>query len=404
GVDKNNNKRAADRRPTTDQLRKSIDRSTSIAMAPPPSPLTEELIEEILVRFPADDPASLVGAALVCKPWCRLVCSQGFRRRFTEFHRRRTPVLGFFCRVRPRPSSSEEVRFVPTSPSFRRLPHAMMPNWHPVDALHGRVLLYHVVDLDLRLIVCNPITGQVWRMPPTVPQLQYKGWNAALLCSSAESFRVVVVATTVDGFTSARIYSSSEHHAWGMPIASSTQRACVSTGGCVARNNDNSAVYFMCRRNYGILEYDSCKQQLSFIGLPSQCELEHKCIALMTAEDGGLGFAMIDVHRDSKLFTWSRRDHNDPCNSWTQEREFDLDELFPLDVLFTPRAGATRVVAVVNAFTDVFIGTIHGIFTVDLNLGKVTQIHHSSHSCDIRQVVPYAAFCTPVVGNCLHMS
>ncbi|TVU43773.1 hypothetical protein EJB05_10266, partial [Eragrostis curvula] len=102
------------------------------------------------------------------------------------------------------------------------------------------------------------------------------------------------------------------------------------------------------------------------------------------------------TQRLQALHLWSTRDHDDdPCNSWTQEREFDLDELFHLDVLFTPRAGATRVVAVVNAFTDVFIGTIHGIFTVDLNLGQVRQIHHSSHPCDIRQVVPYAAFCTP---------
>ncbi|TVU43800.1 hypothetical protein EJB05_10295, partial [Eragrostis curvula] len=241
---------------------------------------------------------------------------------------------------------------------------------------------------------------------------------------SDDSFGLVFVATMADGVTSARVYSS-EHHAWGMPIllpstttatATATtrkqqqrQRVCVSTLGHVARsntnnNNNNTAlVYFECRWNYGILEYDSCKQQLSFIGLPSLCE--HKCITLMTDEDGGgLGFAMIDVHRDSNLFTWSRKDDGDAsadpsCGTWAQQREFDLDELFPSDVLFTPFATATRVVAVVNAFTDVFIGTVHGIFTVDLNLGRVRQIHHSSHPCDIGQIVPYTTFCTPVVGN-----
>ncbi|TVU43771.1 hypothetical protein EJB05_10264, partial [Eragrostis curvula] len=398
-------------------------------MAPPPSPLMEELIEEILIRFPPNDPASLVGAALVCKPWCRLVCSPGFRRRFTEFHRRRTPVLGFFCRVyKPRPMSGEELRFVPTSPSFHRLPHAMTPNWQIVDALHGRVLFCDAVagGDGLRFTVWNPITGrQASTMrPPMAPQ-PYKGWKAALLSvddmDSDDSFGLVFVATMADGVTSARVYSS-EHHAWGMPIllpstttatATATtrkqqqrQRVCVSTLGHVARsntnnNNSNTAalVYFECRWNYGILEYDSCKQQLSFIGLPSQCE--QNCITLMTDEDGGgLGFAMIDVHRDSKLFTFSRRDDDasaDPsCCTWAQQREFDLDELFPWDVLFTPLATATRVVAVVNAFTDVFIGTVHGIFTVDLNLGRVRQIHHGSHPCDIGQIVPYTTFRTPV--------
>ena len=47
----------------------------------------EELVEEVLLRFPPDDPASLVRAALVSKRWCRLISGRGFRRRFREFHR-----------------------------------------------------------------------------------------------------------------------------------------------------------------------------------------------------------------------------------------------------------------------------------------------------------------------------
>jgi hypothetical protein len=47
----------------------------------------EELVEEILLRFPPHEPACLVRAALVCKRWCRLVSGPGFRRRFREFHR-----------------------------------------------------------------------------------------------------------------------------------------------------------------------------------------------------------------------------------------------------------------------------------------------------------------------------
>ena len=43
--------------------------------------LMEELVEEILLRIPPDEPAHLIRAALVCKDWCRVVSGGGFRRR-----------------------------------------------------------------------------------------------------------------------------------------------------------------------------------------------------------------------------------------------------------------------------------------------------------------------------------
>ncbi|CAN6222626.1 unnamed protein product [Urochloa humidicola] len=58
---------------------------------PPPPFLTEEIVEEILLRLPSTDPTSLVRAALVCRPWRCLVSSTSFRCRFREFHR--TPPM-----------------------------------------------------------------------------------------------------------------------------------------------------------------------------------------------------------------------------------------------------------------------------------------------------------------------
>ncbi|KAL6622694.1 hypothetical protein ACP70R_018680 [Stipagrostis hirtigluma subsp. patula] len=52
-------------------------------MAPPPPPeLMEELVEEVLLRFPPEEPASLVRAALVCRGWRCIVSDPFFRRRF----------------------------------------------------------------------------------------------------------------------------------------------------------------------------------------------------------------------------------------------------------------------------------------------------------------------------------
>ena len=69
-------------------------------MAAPPSrrpsltALPEELVEEILLRLPPDDPGCLLRASLVCKTWGLAVSLPGFRRRFHEHHRT-PPVLGF---------------------------------------------------------------------------------------------------------------------------------------------------------------------------------------------------------------------------------------------------------------------------------------------------------------------
>nr|CAB3455560.1 unnamed protein product [Digitaria exilis] len=59
----------------------------------PPPQLLDELVEEVLIRFPPDDPASLLHAALVCKRWSRLVSARRFRTRFRSFHRA-APTLG----------------------------------------------------------------------------------------------------------------------------------------------------------------------------------------------------------------------------------------------------------------------------------------------------------------------
>ncbi|XP_021310219.1 uncharacterized protein LOC8081610 [Sorghum bicolor] len=53
-----------------------------MAPRPPPAELMDELVEEILLRIPPDDPTRLLRAALVCKRWCRIVSAAGFRLRF----------------------------------------------------------------------------------------------------------------------------------------------------------------------------------------------------------------------------------------------------------------------------------------------------------------------------------
>jgi len=53
----------------------------------PPSAVPNDLIEEILLRSPPEEPELLVRAALVCKRWFRLISDPRFRRRFRELDR-----------------------------------------------------------------------------------------------------------------------------------------------------------------------------------------------------------------------------------------------------------------------------------------------------------------------------
>lgn len=66
---------------------------------PPPPVLLNELLEEVFLRLPPDEPEHLVRASSVCKPWRGILADPGFRSRYRELHRT-PPVLGFFQNIR----------------------------------------------------------------------------------------------------------------------------------------------------------------------------------------------------------------------------------------------------------------------------------------------------------------
>ncbi|CAN6209162.1 unnamed protein product [Urochloa humidicola] len=111
--------------------------------------LMEELVEEILLRFPPQEPARLIHAALVCKRWARLISGPAFRRRFRELHRA-PPMLGLLCNgLGDLNGGANWCSFVPTA-AFRPPPQAEHSSWRAVDSRHGRVLLRHPRSLQER--------------------------------------------------------------------------------------------------------------------------------------------------------------------------------------------------------------------------------------------------------------
>ncbi|TVU40383.1 hypothetical protein EJB05_13846, partial [Eragrostis curvula] len=273
-------------------------------MPPPqraPPALMEELVEEILLRFPPDDPARLFRAAVVCKAWCRLISGSAFRRRFRKIHGT-PPLLGLICRSASTYSNSDfrvaKTHFMANS-TFR-LPKTIISRWRAIDALHGRILFW---DLDTvcsksEFVAWSPNTSEVRRLP-TIPCLRMCIWSAALLCATAgcdhldcghgATSVVLVGINLIEGLMSVYVYSS-EKHIWSEPISiqDRTVRGFRGPSAIVGKT-----VYFLCVRDGSskLLAYEVCKQELSFVSLPSVRHLDdYFFIALTTADEGNLGF------------------------------------------------------------------------------------------------------------------
>lgn len=352
----------------------------------PPPPLVDDLIEEVLLRLPPDDPATLLRAALVCRAWCSLVSNRGFHRRFLEFHR--SPhMLGFFHR-----SQDGTTSFSSVSPF--RPPHAGCPSptsWIPIEAWHGRVLFYDSEELELAVL--NPITGEERRLPaPQFPHA-YCGWITALACAAGgcgllhcpfAPFVVVCLATSKsEGVTSACIYSS-EAGAWRHISSVQHPRGSLLLPHSAFAGN---ALYFLFERRGGrILEYDLGRHELSVIVAPPVYRTG--CAALVTANGGGLGFGF--VNRKLKFHTCYKESAGP--NGWVQHRVIELKRLLPVRVL----SCLPLSVAFLNGADVIFIWTDGmGIFSIDLKSGLVTNVDATG---DLHWIVPYRSFYTP--GTC----
>ena len=123
---------------------------------PPPAPeLMDELVQEILLRLPPEDPGCLFRAALVCTRWRALLADRAFGRLYRHFHRS-PPLLGFFAS-----------QYIGCWLSATSSPASPVPPVHPgrrchdaLDSRHGLVLLelndQYKYPLD-RLAVWDPL-------------------------------------------------------------------------------------------------------------------------------------------------------------------------------------------------------------------------------------------------------
>ncbi|TVU07451.1 hypothetical protein EJB05_47508, partial [Eragrostis curvula] len=350
----------------------------------------DELVEEVLLRLPPDDPASLIRATLVCRRWCRFFSDAGFRRRFRIFHRT-PPMLGLYC--------AGVSTFIRTS----SCPPISYPhNFDVIDVRHGRVLL---TPCDIRgpwmnvLVVWDPITDEQRELPllPSSWDLvpSSVGWNASVLCASNGNcdhldcnhgaFLVVLVITVSDLIY---VYTySSDAGTWSKPAT--TQGLADGPIDWHWRPNNavvGNALYVQFRYSKSFLKFDLATRGMSMIHPPTSRHYEHTI--LVATESDGLGFANV---KNDKLYLWLGNASPEGHVGWTQSRVIDFKTLLPSSAYSKyDVAGFAHGVAII------FMRVNDEIYTFDLNSCKARYVCKDNGR--MNDMFPYISFYTPALG------
>ncbi|CAN6170667.1 unnamed protein product [Urochloa humidicola] len=319
-------------------------------MAPPPPELMEELVEEVLLRLPPDDPASLVRASLVCKLWHRLASAASFRRRYREFHRT-PPVLGVFTLGQYESDEEEDdplmsACFCSTS-SFRPV-RANHYGCRVVDARHGHVLLRCLCSGSdpflIDLAVWDPITDEQLELP-RLPR--HGPWNAAVVCAAGGScdhldchrgsFLVIVVLIEIRLQRMFTLIYASDVRAWS-EVATTDHRYNNNFFEFAPGVFMGNALYFLAESSVGIVKYDMATREISMMDLISKFIDQNNF--LMTMEDGRLGLASINDNSTTKcklIHLWSMEvGSNRDVARFVLSGVIDLEKLLPVNVLENP--------------------------------------------------------------------
>ncbi|CAL5077042.1 unnamed protein product [Urochloa decumbens] len=339
-----------------------------MALAPE---LVLDIVGEILLLLPPDDPASLARASLVCKPWQRLLSGRAFRRRYRAFHGT-PPLLGFLHDHYARGAVAAP-RFVPAvCPSPIPQPAAALGlssyrDWSVIDCRHGRVLFDIFDDLSTSLVVWQPVTGRHHPLPH--PPILGRLHGAAVLCANRRGcdhldchggpFRVLLLGLDFITRTVMQVQTySSETRAWNFSARHDLRHH-------VARKPSTligDCIYF---------RLDSARTALLRF-------------AIMPMEDGSLGFADI---RGSQVCIWSKNIIDTEVSAgWEQCGVIELEALIP------ESCNQACVVGSVESSYVIFVNNGVGVFPVELKSGRVGKISEPGH---YDAVFPFMSFYTP---------
>ncbi|PNT61480.1 LOW QUALITY PROTEIN: hypothetical protein BRADI_5g15684v3 [Brachypodium distachyon] len=268
-------------------------------MSLPPANLFNDLIVQILVRLPPDEPECLV-------------TGHTFIRRYREFHR--LPSLLGFLRGDVDEFTSH---FVPTT-AFRP-PESCLLNCHTLDCRHGRVLLRDTNSVDL--LLWDPMTGE--KMHLCEPKVADCYFRAVVLCATAgcdhldcrEGLFPMAFVSGTDEVAHACLYSSMTDE-WSDVAKLQLDYSFTILPMALVLVGD--ALHYMCDSGI-IFRYDvGSKQCISVFDQLNDYSDEN---VLMLTEDEGLGLASIDM---LTLCLWSLKTGPDEARRWEKLSTINL--------------------------------------------------------------------------------
>ncbi|KQK21105.1 uncharacterized protein LOC100841295 [Brachypodium distachyon] len=361
-------------------------------MPPPPPELPAELVEEIFLRLPPDDPGCLFRASLVSESWLRRLAGPAFRRRYCEFHRT-PPMLGFLTSGQAGEDLMNNTHFVPTvklcppGPGHKYL--------QALDARHSRILFLTDPEDSIRvpreLIIWDPITLEEW----TIPDPGLSSW-AAVLCAKegcdhldchGHPFLVACVSLGDEEFSCSAILYSSETDSWSDETSVDHDEEHLTCYTYVDYMPPNvlvgNTLYFDCHPFRIIIQYDLADRELSLIDTP---DVQDSVDGQLTVENDVLGFAKI---KESSIYLWLREVDEHGAAAWVQLRVIKLEKMFS--------SGALSTKPTMYAFAEgvgvIFLWGKVGLFMIDLKSGRAKKVCYQGKSSI--SIIPYMSFYTP---------
>lgn len=377
----------------------------------------EELVEEILLRLPPEEPAHLVRSAMVCKAWRRILSDGGFRRRYRRFHRATPPtVLGYVCGV-----FMGGPQFVQTTSYFSPPPLPTSCYYSAIDCRHGRVLLIQENSEDEDdspegLIVWSLATGSRQHLSfPAYPRQQgFCTFTGAVLCARHRHgcdhldchdgpFLVVLVAMhdpypenvsdpehRLPVRTWASEYSS-ETGSWNANTCSTDRNYGIGGGWTRSTLLIGDTLYFTIACHViRILKYGlGGHGGLSMIDAPPQV----LCKAVPTYIDGGLGFAHTDWN--NCIYTWSWRVDAYGLGEWVRRDVVQLQPLIAqIDYMYTSRNPDDTIYFAEGTNTVLLDLNSLGVCALDLNSRQLRKVNDfNKRGCG--DILPYVSFYIP---------
>uniref|UniRef100_A0A453MFD4 Uncharacterized protein n=1 Tax=Aegilops tauschii subsp. strangulata TaxID=200361 RepID=A0A453MFD4_AEGTS len=370
---------------------------------------SDELLEEIFLRLPPDEPEHLVRASLASKLWLGLLCGPRFRGRYHDYHGA-PPMLGFLHTwleswedQGPVPHLTSTTKFGARIPDHER-------DYSPLDCRHGRVLLGDDVNqIPMALVVWDPMTGR--RRELEAPGLVVDSHRAAVLCTVGGCdhrachegpFQVVFVCVGSKGdedddcvaYACVSLPETGDwsepcplFDPWGEPCPALLLPAETFFEPMPPVLIEEAALHFMLEvvddDSVGILKYDLSSHSLSLIDAPIEGSQIATASILMAMEDGSLGFAHVS---ESTLYLWSRLMDSDGVASWSQRTIINLRNL-PIQ---NPEE-SLRLVGSVEGRDVVFVTTELSIYGINVESQRWKKLWKRKK---LHALIPYMSFYT----------